>query len=158
MKKLSQLRQYIKRYGLALAEHAEHDAWMNYVRHLGLRARKEIPRRKLHIYSIRINREKQLVDGKPCSTCREFLIAQGFRKVTYSTQQGTCITELLINTESRPSVGDRSIERSLKLLDQILGHDHVNISSSRNSSNKNLSSRNSSSRNSSNRNSSRGIG
>jgi deoxycytidylate deaminase len=118
-KQLSELKRKIQRMGLKLARHAEENALSKYEASLGVRDRKPVARRKLHMVVIRINAEEELVDSKPCSNCVRLMRAFGIRKVTYSTVAGL-ITESLTTIESQPSVGQRSVERAISILDEML--------------------------------------
>lgn len=120
MKKVRKLKRQIQRTGLVLARHAEENALAKYESTIGVRGRKRISPRKLHILVIRIDTHDQITDSKPCSHCVEVMRSFGIRKVTYSTKEGSFVTELLNDIVSEPSVGYRSVERTLNILDAML--------------------------------------
>lgn len=110
----------MKRTGLVLACHAEENALHKYHSCAGVRGRKKITPRKLHMVVIRINSEGNLTESKPCSHCVDVMKSYGIRKVTYSTKNGALVTERLSTIITQPSVGYRSVERSLIALDAII--------------------------------------
>lgn len=69
---------------------------------------------------IRIDCNGNLVDSKPCEKCIATMSSCGIKKVTYSTADGILITEKVKNITARPSLGYRSVERTLQLLDTLL--------------------------------------
>lgn len=122
MKKVLELRLQIRRTGLVLARHAEENALSKYRANIGVRGRKRITPRKLHMVVIRINNSDEIIESKPCSHCVEVMRAYGIRKVTYSTKDGNLVTESLALIISQPSVGYRSVERTLNILDEMVKH------------------------------------
>lgn len=114
------MRTQIKRTGLVLARHAEENALKKYHDSIGIRGRKKIAIRKLHMVVVRINSDDEIVESKPCSHCVEVMKSYGIRKVTYSTKDGTLTTESLSLIISHPSVGYRSVERTLSILDEMI--------------------------------------
>lgn len=104
---------------LSLSCHAEENALIKYRTKLRVRDRKEIARRKLHMVVIRINAHDELVNSKPCTNCIKLMKEFGIRKVSYSTPQGM-VTELVKNIVSQPSVGYRSIERAINILNELV--------------------------------------
>lgn len=127
IKKALKLKKEIKRNGL-LAYHAEENAINKYFSNLSYKNKKHIPRRKLHIIVIRINNNAQLLESKPCSHCVEVMRSYGIRKVTYSNKNGELVTELLNDIKSESSLGYRSIERTMNILDEIIkNHEKISI-------------------------------
>lgn len=119
-KKVAHLKREIQRTGLVLAKHAEENALSKYRSGLGVRGRKTVARRKLHMIVIRINKRNDITDSKPCSHCVDVMRSYGIRKVTYSTKSGDFVTESLALIVSVPSVGYRSMERTIQVLDDML--------------------------------------
>lgn len=111
------LKQNIQRHGLVLSHHAEQDVLDNYEKRKFLY--KKIPVRKLHLIVIRVNNAGDLCESKPCQNCLKLLRDYGIRKVTYSTQEGLLVTENIAHMESTPSVGYRSAERVMALLEEL---------------------------------------
>lgn len=105
-----------------LARHAEENVLHKYHSKIGTQGRKKITPRKLHMYVIRINKAGELTESKPCSHCRQIMADYGIRKVTYSTKEGMLVTESLATMETTPSVGYRSVERVMAILDEILSN------------------------------------
>lgn len=103
-----------------LARHAEENALDRYHSGIGFKGRKKITPRKLHIIVIRVNSIGDMVESKPCSHCTEVMRSYGIRKVTYSTNNGIIITESLTTIVTQPSVGYRSTERAINILDEML--------------------------------------
>ena len=119
-KQILRLKRKIQRTGLALARHAEESALAKYQSSVGVRGRKPIARRKLIMYCVRINSIGELTESKPCSHCAEVMRNYGIRKVKYSTWEGAIITESLATIVTRPSVGYRSVERVVHILDEMM--------------------------------------
>lgn len=120
VKKVAQLKREVLRTGLILARHAEENALDKYESSIGVRGRKAVAKRKLVMYCIRINRAGDLAESKPCSHCVEVMKEYGIRKVVYSTKGGTLVTELLSTIESEPSVGYKSVDRAIRILDEMV--------------------------------------
>ena len=119
------LKKEFNRTGLVLARHAEENALEKYHSCIGIKGRKKIPPRKLHIVVVRITSSGDLTDSKPCSHCVDFMKSYGIRKVTYSNRDGSLTTESLSLIVAQPSVGYRSIERALNILDEMINfHPH----------------------------------
>lgn len=121
VKDIHRLKDIIKRNGLVLARHAEENALDRYkklIERTGVR----YTTRKLHLTVIRINAKGELMESKPCSHCVTVLCNYGIRKVTYSTKDGRLITESLQTIISQPSVGYRSADRALDMLDEMLAY------------------------------------
>jgi len=129
----NELKEHINRRGLS--KHAEENALMryystcksNYRRYLdgnrsyvNCKRNINIPIRKLKIVVIRTNSYGELLDSKPCSHCVNVMKSYGIKKVIYSTKSSDntqcMITESIATIVSRPSVGYRSIERSINIL------------------------------------------
>lgn len=104
-----------------LARHAEENVLQKYHSKIGTQGRKVITPRKLHMYVIRINKAGEITESKPCSHCAQILRNYGIRRVTYSTKEGSLVTESLETIKTEPSVGYRSVERVMNILDEILG-------------------------------------
>lgn len=113
------LKQNIRRHGIVLSQHAEQDVLDKYEKRKFLY--KKIPVRKLHMIVIRVNNAGDLCESKPCQNCLRLLRDYGIRKVTYSSENGLLITEHIAHMEGTPSVGYRSAERIITLLDEITG-------------------------------------
>ena len=120
VKNVRRLKKQIERTGLVLARHAEENALEKYRALLRTSRQKKISKRKLHMYVVRINAKGELTESKPCSHCVEVLREYGIRKITYSTREGTLITESLSKIQTQASVGYRSVERSLDMLNEML--------------------------------------
>jgi deoxycytidylate deaminase len=120
MKNVLRLKRQIQRSGLVLARHAEENALEKYISSIGIKGRKAVARRKLHVVVIRINNENEITESKPCSHCVEVMRSYGIRKVTYSTRDGKLITESLTLIVTQPSVGYRSVERAINVLDEMV--------------------------------------
>lgn len=116
-KKIKDLRKNVQRHGIILSQHAEETVLYNYEKRKFLH--KKIPVRKLHLIVIRVNSMGDLCESKPCQNCLRLLRQYGIRKVTYSTTNGLLITEKIATMESTPSVGYRSAERMMDLLNQL---------------------------------------
>jgi deoxycytidylate deaminase len=114
------LKSQLKRTGLVLARHAEENALEKYHSCIGIKGRKKIAPRKLHMIVIRINSVGDLTESKPCSHCVDVMRSYGIRKVTYSTKEGTFVTESLAVIISQPSVGYRSVDRAINILDNMI--------------------------------------
>lgn len=128
VKQIAHLRRQIQRTGLVLARHAEENAIEKYHSTIGIRGRKAIARRKLHVCVIRINSAGNITESKPCTHCVEVMRSYGIRKVTYSTRDGTLVTEPLVTIATQPSVGYRSVDRAINVLDKMLvAYDPVGI-------------------------------
>ena len=119
VKNIRRLLKQVKRTGLVLARHAEENALDRYKK-LIERTGTKYTTRKLHLTVIRINARGELTESKPCSHCVAVLRDYGIRKITYSTKEGTLVTESLQTITSQPSVGYRSAERALQMLDEML--------------------------------------
>jgi deoxycytidylate deaminase len=119
VKKVVRLKRQIQRTGLVLARHAEENALEEYHSNIGIRGRKAIARRKLHVVVIRINNNNEITESKPCSHCVDVMRSYGIRKVTYSTKKGDLVTESLNIIVTQPSVGYRSVERAINILDEM---------------------------------------
>lgn len=85
-----------------------------------MRGRKSVARRKLHVVVIRINTNNEITESKPCSHCVDVMRSYGIRKVTYSTKSGDLVTESLTTIVTQPSVGYRSVERAINILDEMV--------------------------------------
>lgn len=120
VKKFISLKKHIERTGLVLAKHAEENALEKYNSNIGIGGRKKIAKRKLHIIVIRINKNNEITESKPCSHCVEVMLSYGIRKVTYSTSNGDLVTESLNVIVTYPSVGYRSVERAINILDEMI--------------------------------------
>lgn len=120
VKKVRRLKTQIRRTGLVLARHAEENALSKYHDGIGIKGRKGVARRKLHMVVIRVNSVGDITESKPCSHCVDVMRSYGIRKVTYSTRDGTLTTESIALIESQPSVGYRSVDRALNILDEML--------------------------------------
>lgn len=81
---------------------------------------KTYKKRKLCLLVIRIDAQGNLTESKPCSHCVEVLKEYGIRKVCYSTKEGIIVTESLETIITSTSVGYRSAERALAMLDEML--------------------------------------
>lgn len=119
-KNILRLRTQIYRTGLVLARHAEENALEKYQASIGVRGRKWVPIRKLHMVVLRIDKSENITDSKPCSHCVEVMKSFGIRKVTYSDKNGGFVTEAIRSIESQPSVGYRSLERTLDIINTML--------------------------------------
>jgi deoxycytidylate deaminase len=117
IKKMEVLKHNIQRHGIVLSQHAEETVLHNYEKRKFLH--KKIPIRKLHLIVIRVNSFEDLCESKPCQNCLRLLQQYGIRKVTYSTANGLLITENIATMESTPSVGYRSAERIIDLLNEL---------------------------------------
>lgn len=102
-----------------LARHAEENALEKYRSKIGFRDRKAVSPRKLRMIVIRINAKGELVNSKPCSNCVKIMKEYGIRKVTYSTPEGM-VTESIETINSTPSVGQRSVDRAISILDEMV--------------------------------------
>lgn len=122
VKRVLELKREVHRSGLVLARHAEENALDRYRSLIGIRGRKKIKARKLHLVVIRIDPKNQITESKPCSHCVSVMRNFGMRKVTYSNKAGELITELLVSIQTSPSVGYRSIERAMTMLDEMLAY------------------------------------
>ena len=120
VKNIRKLKKTIKRTGLVLARHAEENVLARYSKLLKKVDAKSYKKRKLCLLVIRINAHGELTESKPCSHCVEVLKEYGIRKVSYSTKEGIIVTESLDNITTQPSVGYRSVERALVILDEML--------------------------------------
>jgi deoxycytidylate deaminase len=116
-KNIKALKQNIQRHGIVLSQHAEETVLHNYEKRKFLH--KKIPVRKLHLIVIRVNSLGDLCESKPCQNCLQLLKEYGIRKVTYSTTNGLLITENIDTMQSTPSVGYRSAERIMDLLNEL---------------------------------------
>lgn len=105
---------------MILARHAEENVIAKYRSLIGVKDRKEFPKRKLHIMVIRINSNNELTESKPCGHCLEVMQSYGIRKVTYSTRQGIMVTESLINIPKEASAGYNAVQSSINILDDML--------------------------------------
>lgn len=107
---------------MALSKHAEENAVDKYLSTIGIKGRKKIASRKLHIIVVRINSLGELTESKPCSHCVSVMRDRGIRKVTYSNKHGELITESVksMDTSTHSSVGYRSIEDAIHILDTII--------------------------------------
>ena len=119
VKNIRKLLKQVKRNGLVLARHAEENVLARYKKLID-RTGAKYATRKLHLTVIRINAKGELTESKPCSHCVQVLRAYGIRKITYSTKDGTLITESLQTITSMPSVGYRSSERAVQMLNEML--------------------------------------
>jgi deoxycytidylate deaminase len=126
-KSFVRLRQEIQRNGLVLAKHAEENALNKYNLNIGNGGRKAISKRKLHVVVIRIDSNYELTESKPCSHCAEVMRLYGIRKVTYSTRNGNLITEHLNLIVTHSSVGYRSVERAINILDEMINFNSTGI-------------------------------
>jgi len=119
---LTEIYNHIKRYGCKLAKHAEENALDRYLYKLGDKRNKKINFNKLHVTVIRIDDNNNLIESKPCDHCIEVMKSYGIRKVTYSTREGILITENVDKVISTCSSGYRSIEKTIKLLDDTINN------------------------------------
>lgn len=119
-KNIRKLKKTIKRTGLVLARHAEENVLARYNKLLEKVDAKSYKKRKLCLLVIRINAQGELTESKPCSHCVEVLKEYGIRKVSYSTKEGIIVSESLETMITSPSVGYRSVERALAMLDEML--------------------------------------
>jgi hypothetical protein len=117
---LLELKNQIKRYGCKLAKHAEESAIERYFYKLKDKRNKKINFNKLHMTVIRIDDDNNLIESKPCDHCIKVMKTYGIRKVTYSTKDGTLITENVDKITSTCSSGYRSIEKTIKILDDTI--------------------------------------
>ena len=106
--------------GMVLARHAEENALEKYKSSIGLHGRKEISLRKLTLCVIRINALGELTESKPCAHCAEVFRSFGIRKVAYSTRNGNILTISLNKLVTEPSVGYRSMETAINILDEMI--------------------------------------
>ncbi|CAH6419478.1 Hypothetical protein HVR_LOCUS658 [uncultured virus] len=120
VKKVRKLKNQIKRTGLVLSRHAEENVLEKYHHRIGVKGRKKVAHRKLQMIIIRVNAVGDMVESKPCSHCVEVMKSYGIRKVTYSTSSGVMITESLSIIITQHSVGYRSVERAINILDEML--------------------------------------
>ena len=120
VKNIRRLKKTINRTGLVLARHAEENVLARYNKLLEKVDAKTYKKRKLCLLVIRINAQGELTESKPCSHCVEVLKEYGIRKVSYSTKEGTIVSESLETMVTSPSVGYRSAERALAMLDEML--------------------------------------
>jgi len=107
----------IQRENLILARHAEEAAIDKYS---SIKGRKRIPSRKLRMVVVRIDSKGKITESKPCSHCVEVMRSYGIRKVTYSTKEGVFITESLDDIVTQQSVGYRSVEQAMDILDEMV--------------------------------------
>ena len=114
------IRTQIKRYGCKLAKHAEEHALDRYVYKLRDKRNKKINANKLHMTVIRIDDNNNLIESKPCDHCVQVMKSYGIRKVTYSTREGLLVTEHVDKIHSTCSSGYRSIEKTIKILDDTI--------------------------------------
>lgn len=105
--------------GLVLSRHAEENVLTKYEASIGIRDRKPVAKRKLHMVVIRISASEELMESKPCANCIKLLREYGIRKITYSTG-GELVTESLATMVGQPSVGYRSVDRAISILDSML--------------------------------------
>jgi deoxycytidylate deaminase len=122
VKNALKLKREAHRSGLILARHAEENALDRYRSVIGVRGRKKMKIRKLHLVVIRIDCRDNITESKPCSHCVEVMRNFGIRKVTYSNKAGELITELLANIISHPSVGYQSAARAMRVIDEMLAY------------------------------------
>ena len=120
VKNIRKLKKTIKHTGLVLARHAEENVLARYNKLLEKVDSKNYKKRKLCLLVIRIDAQGNLTESKPCSHCVEVLKEYGIRKVSYSTKQGTIVTESLETIITSTSVGYRSAKRALAMLDEML--------------------------------------
>lgn len=119
IKEIATLKRKIQRMGLVLSRHAEENVLTKYEASIGIRDRKPVAKRKLHMVVIRISASEELMESKPCANCIKLLREYGIRKITYSTG-GELVTESLATMVGQPSVGYRSVDRAISILDSML--------------------------------------
>lgn len=93
------------RHNMVLSKHAEENVLSKFFKSNN----KIKSRSKLQIVVIRIDANENLTNSKPCNHCIEIMRSYGVRKVTYSTKEGTCITESINIISGHISSGYRSI-------------------------------------------------
>jgi deoxycytidylate deaminase len=111
--------KFIAGESLFLSKHAEENALIKYQSTIGVKGRKRISPRKLHILVVRINANNQITNSKPCSHCVEVIKSFGIRKVTYSTNDGL-VTELLREMVTISSSGYRSFGKKLEMINSVI--------------------------------------
>lgn len=127
LEELLYLKDKLNKSNLKLACHAEENAILTYQSKMGAKHRKNIPHRKLHMVVLRINGAGKLCDSKPCSNCADFMLKYGIRKVTYSINETEFITCNINELTTRKSVGYQSVERAIKILDDMINNKQHNI-------------------------------
>jgi len=90
--------------------HAEESVIYKYCASLGVKGRKRIKQRKLHIIVIRVNNSNTLIESKPCDHCLMIMKQVGIRKVTYSTKNGELVTETIDGMQANTSAGYRVLK------------------------------------------------
>jgi tRNA(Arg) A34 adenosine deaminase TadA len=121
-KDLTQLRKNIINSNCSLSCHAEISALNKYYKNNRKKKYKQIPLNKLTIVVIRIDSNGNLMNSKPCSQCISKIYNSGIKKVIYSTQDGTIITESVKNLikNTRLSSGKILINNLLNDIDNMI--------------------------------------
>ncbi len=63
--------------------------------------------RRVTVYSVRYNRQGQLVNAQPCAHCVDFLMKMGIQNTVYSTEDGELINSKLSELPKKLSSGNR---------------------------------------------------
>ena len=63
--------------------------------------------RRIIVYSIRYDRNGNLVNGKPCSHCVKFLLNFGITRTVYSTKEGNLVASKLTDLDTTLSSGNK---------------------------------------------------
>lgn len=71
-----------------------------------------------HLLVVRVGTDRMTL-SRPCSACLQKIKAAGIRKVSYSTDDGTIVTEQVDQIKSHVSLGQRSLDLLLKELQAI---------------------------------------
>lgn len=119
VEKAKELKRQLCRSHMSLACHAEESALNNY-RSKYRPGSKNIATRKLKIIVIRINKDGNMTESKPCSHCISVMKSFGIRKVTYSNKEGKLVTESVDDVKTTESTGYQSIAQVIEYLDSII--------------------------------------
>ena len=63
--------------------------------------------RRVVVYSIRYDRQGQLVNAQPCAHCVDFLLKMGIQNTVYSTEDGYMVSSKLSDLPRKLSSGNR---------------------------------------------------
>ena len=116
----NRISSYVKRHGIGLSLHAEENALIKYKERYNRKEKNNICVRKLHIVVIRINKNNELIDSKPCTHCVFVMKEHGIRKVSYSTNDGIIIKENINNIVPSESSGYCAANRAMTILKSMV--------------------------------------